>query len=264
MRGVPESPHGGAPEPHRGILSALRRPRPVRVPLGAVDPARCWSLSSVPGNGHVYAPLLREALARDPQGTVARARELYLKCLGVAPHDQTGRVARMREIVLTLARAAERRRVEQVRAADETRLRALAELKHGPFRDILRNLGVRTHLLSEAPPDCPSAAEEDALNEGEWIEWADTWRKAWQDEATDHLFSVLPRIRGETYAEWVMRARATRNTWRPGYVRNLIQSQVDASVRQTPSARPLSRGSPSPATRRRRTALPGQIRSPPP
>lgn len=200
---------------------------PARVPVGAYDPAGSAALATVPTNGHAFAPVLSDAFRRSPDAVVSRAQELYLKALALDPHDASGKVARMRAVCVALSREADRLHLESVREADDRRLDRLARLQHGFPRDLARNWGAKLHLIPEAPVPGPSIRHEDALNEGEFIEWANTWRLKAQAEDFSHTLSVIDRKPGESRAQWYARARAVRRMWRPGYVRD----QIDAAVR---------------------------------
>jgi len=150
-------------------------------------------------------------LDRDPEGTVARARGLYLRALGVAPDDP--QVQRAKELSEAVAREAEHRRVARDVAATKARWAALTAHPHGPAYELARNIWYGLPMTGAPELIYPELDKEDALTRGEWFEWAINHKKAGADAMIDHLASILPPGEEETYPDWRERLKRRRMAW---------------------------------------------------
>ena len=155
----------------------------------------------------------QDALDKDPEGTVARARGLYLRALGRDPEDSTGLVSRLREGALAVAKEAERRRLVRDAKATKEKWDAIRAAQHGRAYQVARNIWYGIPMTGAPELFYPELPDEDALNRGEWLEWAQNHKQAGADAMIDHLASLIPPNEGETYEHWRMRLKARRRMW---------------------------------------------------
>ena len=199
-------------------------------------------------------------LDRDPEGTVARARGLYLRDLGVAPDDP--QVQRAKELSEAVAREAEHRRVARDVAATKARWAALTAHPHGPAYELARNIWYGLPMTGAPELIYPELDNEDALTRGEWFEWAINHKKAGADAMIDHLASILPPGEEETYPDWRERLKRRRMAWSKATDETVVNHHLDpqaekwaraasrAGLTQTPSVQPQPAGPRSPETSR--------------
>lgn len=184
-----------------------------------------------------------DALDKDPDATVAKARGIYLRLLGMDPGDETGLVARSRRIAWEVEHEAERRRLVRDTAATRERLDRIRTKPPGRVREFAGTIW--RGLPWVGPPELfyPDMQGEDALTRGEWLDWVHNHKQAGAESMIDHLASLIPSNDGESYAEWRERLRQRRAQWsRP----------IAEIVNQSLSARPRPAEPRSPVTTRTR------------
>jgi hypothetical protein len=224
----------------RGPVEVVRAPPPPR-PKARVVPAGSLRKSRRP-----------DALDRDPEGTVAKARGLYLRALGRDPTDKTGAVARLKEGAYIIAREAERRRLERDAAATKAKWDALLRSSQGRGRGTLRRFWASLPLTGEPDPIYPELDDEVALTKGEWIEAVNIHREASIGSMVDHAASMIPPNPGESHKEW--RERLGRRT--EGWFAATDEAVVNRSLYAQP--RPAAPRSPE----RSRTGAARKARKP--
>lgn len=154
-----------------------------------------------------------DVLDRDPDGTMAKARGIYLRCLGRDPLDETGLVARAREIAFIITSEAERRRLVRDTAATEAKWNAIREAHHWPGYDIANNIWYGIPFTGEPELLYPELKDEDALTRGEWFDWTDHHKEAGAQAMIDHLKSLIGPNDGETPDGWTQRLLRRREAW---------------------------------------------------
>jgi hypothetical protein len=152
-----------------------------------------------------------DALDRDPDGTVAKARGLYLRALGKDPSDP--RVAILKQGAYVVAREAERRRLVRDAAATEAKWKTMREAKPWPGREVMRSIWYGIPFVGAPELLYPGLDAEDALTRGEWIDWVNNHRQAGIDSMIDHLGTLIPPREGETYEDWRARLKRRRLSW---------------------------------------------------
>lgn len=213
-----------------GVLPRPPPPRrnPVIIPPQTADRVPAWR-SRRP-----------DALDTDSEGTVTKAWGIYLRCRGRDPMDETGLVARAREIALIIRHEAEKRRLAKDAADTKAKWDKILEAKHGRAYQIATDVwygfpfaGAREMLYPELP-------DEVALTRGEWLDYVVNHKLAGAKSMLDHLGSILPPRPGETYEQWRERLKRRRDSWR--------NDTDEAVVNRSLSARPPLAGPRSLAT----------------
>lgn len=216
---------------------------------------------------------MTDALDRDPEGTVARARGIYLRALGRAPLDP--RTERARVLSEAVSKEAERRRL--ARDAEETRRKwaNLAAEKHGKAYELARNIWYGFPMTGAPELLYPELDNEAALTRGEWFEWTVLHKKAGSEALIDHLASIIPPREGETYPDWRERLKRRRRAWSAATDETVVNAHLypqgnrwaeaakRAGITRTPYVPPRPAGSPSPAKSRTDGAPKGRKRRPP-
>ena len=195
-----------------------------------------------------------DVLERDPNGTVAKARGAYLRILGRDPLDETGKVARAREIAETVAREAERRRLVRDTAETEAKWDVIREKKRGPAYTIARNVWYGIPFTGAPELLYPELDDEMALTRGEWFEWANRHKEAGTASMIDHLASIIPPNEGESYREWRDRLIRRRQWWHADTDETVVNRSLFARPRQAePQSPATSRTGVGRKARRRRS-----------
>jgi hypothetical protein len=227
-------------EPGEDIERRARRVSDELVARGTVEMARRIAAATPPPppGWHLVKSRRPDALDKDPEGTVARARGLYLRALGRDPADSTGGVAKLKEGAYIVAREAERRRLIRDTAATMAKWNAILEKKHGRLYETARNVWYGIPMTGAPELLYPELEDEDALTRGEWYDWARSHKEASAEAMIDHLASIIPANDGETYREWRERLKRRRDRW--------ATETDEVMVNRTLYARPRPAGPRSP------------------
>lgn len=227
---------------------------PVVYPADA-----CPECHRKPGWHAPDCSLLTGHLDRDPDGTVAKARGLYLRAVGADPLDKSGRVAYLKEGAETVARVAEQRRAKKAHDELNAKWAALARQKPWPIPRPIRNIWNGLQIKFGGGPEVviPELPYEVELTRGEWWDWVRNHRISGYESMVDHLDSIIPRTPGETYAERRASLEALRRSWGES-----DESRVNRAIasRRNPGGPPLradtrslGRSQPSRGPKARRT-----------
>ncbi len=204
------------------VLSEEEWDRAEDTPVYPAD--ACPECHRKPGFHGPDCPILKAALAnpppggqdaldKDPEGTVAKAKGMYLRALGRDPNDETGLVAKLKNGAYIVAKEAERRRLIRDTEATRAKWDAIAAAEHGPAYDLARSIWYGIPFTGAPELLYPELEDEVALTRGEWLEWAEGHRRAGEESMIDHLASIIPPNPGEEYPEWRERLKRRRLAW---------------------------------------------------